>query len=197
MLLVLLAGTVPFCAFVAERKLTSPVRQVGGAGPSGRAACDRRPRPVGPAAGAVTADTLPAPAARRWTNRRALVLHAVLAVWIPGCALACWWQVTVALSGDALGWVYTVMWPCFAVFGTVVWWNLIHDDPTPSAPAGSNAFAGSRRRGRRRRPRPPKRPGPPTTLIARAEAQDAELAAYNAYLADLGRRAPAKTWRNR
>ncbi|HEY7946986.1 MAG TPA: hypothetical protein VID75_04880 [Acidimicrobiales bacterium] len=143
------------------------------------------------AVGAVTAGALPAPEPRRWTSRRALVLHAVLALWIPGCAVACWWQVTVALSGDALGWVYTVMWPCFAVFGTVVWWHLVHDDPDTVGARGLERL--------RREAATPTgdEPDPADALIARAEAQDAELAAYNAYLADLGRRAPAKTWRKK
>ena len=69
------------------------------------------------------------PPAARWLSRRALIAHAALVIWVPGCAVATWWQVTVALSGDALGWVYSVMWPCLAVFAVVLWWNLVHDDP--------------------------------------------------------------------
>ena len=73
----------------------------------------------------------PVPAARRrpWTTNRSLIAHAVLAVWLPGCSVATWWQIGVAESGDSLGWVYAVMWPAFAVFGIVFWWFLIHDDP--------------------------------------------------------------------
>jgi len=137
----------------------------------------------------VTADTLLGAVTGRWSNRRALVLHAVLAVWIPGCALACWWQVTVALSGDELGWVYTVMWPCFAVFGTVMWWNLIHDDPDTVGARGLKRLqeAGT--------PPTPEVRAVSDHVIARAEAEDDELAAYNAYLAELGRGTRTKTWR--
>ncbi|MGH9017585.1 MAG: hypothetical protein ACRDY1_07540 [Acidimicrobiales bacterium] len=126
---------------------------------------------------------------RRWTARRALVCHAVLLVWLPGCGLATWWQVDIARSGDALGWVYAVMWPCFALFATVLWWNLIHDDPDT---VGARAVRRIREQSAAAR-----EAGPPVVdeAIARAEAEDDELAAYNAYLATLGRRPEAKTWR--
>ncbi len=35
----------------------------------------------------------------------------------------------MALAGDSLGWLYSVEWPIFALFGLVFWWNIIHDDP--------------------------------------------------------------------
>ncbi len=117
-----------------------------------------------------------------WTSRRALWAHLAIAIWVPGCSLACWWQVQVALSGDDLGWVYSVMWPCFAVFGIVFWWHLVHDDPekigtrglrrlqrTAEGPAGAEA----RRRSEE--------------AIRFAEEHDPELAAYNDYLAELSR----------
>jgi hypothetical protein len=133
----------------------------------------------------VTATT---PTAPRWTSRRALVLHGVIAIWIPGCALATWWQVNIALSGDKLGWVYTFMWPLFALFGAVLWWNLIHDDPDT---VGA--------RGLRRLQREAATAAPVSDdvvdPIARAEAEDAELASYNAYLAELRQGPDAKTWR--
>src|ERR1700690_1531587 len=66
---------------------------------------------------------------RRWFTTRSVLAHFALGVWVPGCAVACWWQVGIGLSGDSLGWVYSVMWPCFALFGTVFWWHFVHDDP--------------------------------------------------------------------
>jgi len=112
-----------------------------------------------------------------------------MVVWVPGCALACWWQVTVALSGDSLGWVYTFMWPCFAVFGLVLWWNIVHDDPE------TVGARGLRRLRQESAPTVTEVDASPGDVIARAEAEDAELAAYNAYLAELQRRPEAKTWR--
>jgi hypothetical protein len=153
----------------------------------------------------VTSPDLQPVTERRWTSRRALVLHAVILVWVPGCAVATWWQVGIALSGDKLGWIYTFMWPCFALFGLVLWWNLIHDDPdtvgarglrrlqqqaalTPSDDRASDDRASDDRASDGRAP---------DDAITRAEAEDAELAAYNAYLADLRRRPQTKTWRQR
>ncbi len=135
------------------------------------------------------ADQLPAD--RRWTSRRALILHAVVAVWVPGCAVATWWQVTIALSGDTLGWVYTFMWPCFALFAVVLWWNLIHDDPD------TVGARGLRRLQEQAAAAGPEVDAAADVAIARAEDEDAELAAYNAYLSELSRAPDAKTWRRR
>src|SRR5665213_587805 len=65
----------------------------------------------------------------RWWRRRALIAHLCLLLWFPGCLIAGWWQVTVATSGNGLAYLYAVEWPIFAVFGVVLWWNVIHDDP--------------------------------------------------------------------
>ena len=112
---------------------------------------------------------------RRWKTKRSLVAHAVLAIWLPGCSVATWWQIGVAESGDSLGWVYAVMWPAFAVFGIVFWWFLIHDDPDTLGKRALRQVQAER----------------PTTgrneALARAEAEDPELAAYNEYLASLAR----------
>ena len=133
--------------------------------------------------------TPPLPAATRWTTRRALIAHLVLVVWVPGCAAATWWQVNVALSGDALGWVYSVMWPVFAVFSVVLWWNIVHDDPD------TVGVRGVRRLEHRDEPRTAQARADAAAAIARAEQEDEELAAYNAYLAELRRASHRKTWR--
>jgi hypothetical protein len=117
------------------------------------------------------------------------VAHAALVVWVPGCAAACWWQVTVAESGDALGWVYSVMWPCFAVFGAVLWWHLVHEDPE------TVGARGVRRLRREMESVAVAEQHAADAAIARAEEEDADLAAYNAYLAELARAPAAKTWR--
>jgi len=119
---------------------------------------------------------------RTWTSKRALISHAAVLVWCIGCAVACRWQISVAESGDALGWVYSVMWPCFAVFGLVFWWFLLHDDPEALGRRGlrrlqdeSQALVDVKQRARSEE------------IINQAEEQDPELAAYNAYLAELAR----------
>jgi hypothetical protein len=106
--------------------------------------------------------------------------------------------VGIGRAGESLGWVYAVMWFCFAVFGTVFWWHLIHDDPDTVG-----------RRGLRRlqQAAATASPGDPSaeldevdpgaSALARAEADDPELAAYNAYLAELARADRPSTWRGR
>ena len=119
-------------------------------------------------------------------------MHLALLVWVPGCVVACRWQIGVAESGNSLGWAYAVMWPCFAVFGTVVWWQFIHDDP---ATVGARGL---------RRLRRADEAGAAVVAdadvddaIEQAESEDPELASYNAYLARLARDEPSKTWRRR
>ncbi|HVC25957.1 MAG TPA: hypothetical protein VND23_09380 [Acidimicrobiales bacterium] len=66
---------------------------------------------------------------RRWTSRRALLLHLAVLVVAPACLAAGWWQATRALSGNGLSWFYSIEWPAFAVLAIVGWWRLIHEDP--------------------------------------------------------------------
>jgi hypothetical protein len=127
----------------------------------------------------------------RWTSRRALIASGVLVVWVPGCGVATWWQVGIARSGDSLGWIYSVMWPCFAVFSVVLWWSLIHDDPETVGARGLRRMQEETVSAAAPEPEP----GAPDDAIARAEEEDAELAAYNAYLAELGRGGGTKSWR--
>jgi len=129
-----------------------------------------------------------APRRRIWTTRRALVAHLVLLIWVAGCATASWWQVGIALSGDSLGWVYSVMWPCFAIFATVFWWFLLHDDPATLGRRGLERLQRAPTDERAPEPRPDA-----VDVIKLAEQEDPELAAYNAYLADLARADRAKS----
>ena len=142
----------------------------------------------------------PASMRARWLSRRAVIAHAALLVWIPGCAAAAWWQVGIALGGDSLGWVYSVMWPCFAVFGAIFWWFLVHDDPDSLGARGLRRHATS---SAATCPAPDAGHAGPSTgpssadseRLARAEAEDPELAEYNAYLAALA--GEDKSWRRR
>lgn len=133
---------------------------------------------------------------RRWFTTRALVAHAVLIVWVPGCAVACWWQVGIGLSGDSLGWIYSVMWPCFAVLGTVFWWHFVHDDPDTVGARGLRRLQEAAALESTERDES-LQPDVGAIALARAEAEDPELAAYNAYLAALARDARPGSWRGR
>ncbi len=65
----------------------------------------------------------------RWFRKRALLYHLLLAIIVPGCLLAGWWQVTRAMQGNTLSYLYSIEWPAFAVLAVVGWWQLIHEDP--------------------------------------------------------------------
>jgi hypothetical protein len=92
------------------------------------------------------------------------------------------WQFHRAESGNALSWAYTFEWPIFAVFGVVFWAKTIRDELKPPAvPAvggaagiGLPASAGAGQDGPDGR-----------AVQADEDADDPELAAYNAYLARL------------
>lgn len=118
MVLVLLAGTVPFCAFIAERKLTRRFEALV----APREEPERRRRNRSLRAQATSFR-------RRWLSRRALLLHLEVAIVAPGCGLAGWWQATRALSGNDLSWVYSVEWPIFGLLAIAGWWQLVHEDP--------------------------------------------------------------------
>ena len=115
MALVLLAGTIPFCAFVAERKLTRRFAAVA------HGVAYTTPRSH--------FKTYASSFRRRWLSRRALLLHAEVVIVAPACVVAGWWQATRALSGNELSWVYSIEWPLFALIAIGGWWHLVHEDP--------------------------------------------------------------------
>ncbi len=131
--------------------------------------------------------------ARRWLTRRAIGLHLLALIIVPGCLVACWWQVTVALAGDRLGWLYSVEWPVFACFAAFGWWTLIHDEP------GTVGAAALRKAQEQQKAdlaaESEQYDAPVRTEAAAAAAEDPEMAAYNAYLAALSR-GGRKTWRD-
>jgi hypothetical protein len=132
----------------------------------------------------------------RWLTRRAVVATVALAVWVPGCAVAAWWQVGIALGGDGLGWVYSVMWPCFALFGAIFWWFLVHDDPDTLGARGlRRAAAVSLADADSVASTAPDRHPPESAgeRLTQAELEDPELAAYNTYLSSLAER--ENNWR--
>ena len=119
----------------------------------------------------------------RWLSRRSLGLHVAVLLWFPGCLLAGWWQVTRALDGNGLSYLYSVEWPAFALLGVWAWWVLVHADPERAGARGQRRMA--EHRGGAANGAPGRR----------AEEEDDELAAYNDRLAALAERGP-KTWRN-
>ena len=133
-----------------------------------------------------------------WTSRRAVSLHVALIVFVPACAALTWWQVSRALGGNTLSWVYTFEWPIFAAYAVFMWWKLVHEEPVHEEPvheaSGPDGAGG-----------PGPDPGATTDAgdAIRAghgggrderDEQDEELAAYNRYLADLNASGRQKRW---
>src|ERR1039458_10062839 len=118
MALVLLAGTVPFCAFIAERKLTRRYESL-----THEPAQRQTPRATR------SLKVYAASLRGRWFSRRAVLLHVEMIIVAPGCIAAGWWQATRALAGNELSWAYSVEWPVFALLAIAGWWHLIHEDP--------------------------------------------------------------------
>src|ERR1700691_905258 len=126
-----------------------------------------------------------------WTSRRAISLHVALVLFVPGCLAMTWWQVSRALGGNTLSWVYTFAGPLFGAYAVFMWWKLVHDVPgarpvrpaTPSAGADAHAHRDSRAGSGRTAPGDDDR-----------EDADDELAAYNRYLQELNASGRRKRW---
>jgi len=135
---------------------------------------------------------------QRWLSGRAISLHVAVLVFVPGCALAAWWQINRAQDGNQLSYLYSVMWPAFGILGLFFWWMLIHTDYE------NVGLKGTRRRTQTAAATPGsgEATSPSPALIgaegpaAAATEEDPELAAYNARLAELAAQGP-KTWRHR
>jgi DNA-binding transcriptional regulator of glucitol operon len=125
----------------------------------------------------------------RWLSRRALWLHLSVLVFVPGCALAAWWQINRAADGNQLSYLYSVLWPAFGLLGLYFWWMLIHTDYDSVGLKGMQRQQAS--------PTPGVAvPTPGLTAPIVSAEEDPELAAYNERLAKLAAQGP-KTWRAR
>jgi hypothetical protein len=116
-----------------------------------------------------------------WLSPRAIKLHVIILVVLPVFAALCLWQVSRALGGNSLSWAYVFEWPLFAAYAVYMWWRFVHE-AAQDGPPGGDAAAGS---------------GGPTAAAAQnapvpeteaEKEEDAEMAAYNDYLAQLAER---------
>jgi DNA-binding transcriptional regulator of glucitol operon len=114
-----------------------------------------------------------------------MTLHLAVLVWVPGCLIAGWWQVTRAFDGNGLSYLYSVEWPVFALVGIWVWWSLIHTDPDTVGARAQRRMAAARARAGITE----------TTTQRQPDDEDEELAAYNDELARLAAEGRPKTWR--
>jgi hypothetical protein len=112
-----------------------------------------------------------------WWSPAARRLHLTLAIALPGCLAAGWFELTRALGGREIAWVYAGEWPLYGVLGTYLWWRLLHqrevDTPKPESavppgPAGARDQPAIRQRA--------------AAVDQPAIATDPELAAWQSYL---------------
>jgi DNA-binding transcriptional regulator of glucitol operon len=113
-----------------------------------------------------------------WLTPRALRLHVVILVVVPGFMALCLWQLDRALNGNELSWAYVFEWPFFAAYAVYMWWRFVHELPETTAVTEVAASETV----------PPEPNQTPDRVEAETKAADAELAAYNEYLAELAAR---------
>ena len=133
---------------------------------------------------------MPGTEAPRWrflVTPRWLAWHLAIVVSVCGMLWLGDWQFHRAISGNGLSWAYTFEWPIFAVFAVVFWVKTIKDEfhpPTVAEPGEDDVPlpAGALRDGGKNGVAVPI--GEPAS-----PEEEADLAAYNAYLARLSKQA--------
>jgi DNA-binding transcriptional regulator of glucitol operon len=120
-----------------------------------------------------------------WFSRRAVKLHVVILIVVPAFLALCLWQVSRALGGNSLSWAYVFEWPLFAAYAVYMWWRFVHEAAHEAAQDGSPGDTAAADPGGQSAAAPAAAPGPETR---EEEKEDAELAAYNDYLAQLAER---------
>jgi hypothetical protein len=113
-----------------------------------------------------------------WFSRRAVKLHVVILIVVPAFLALCLWQISRALGGNSLSWAYVFEWPLFAAYAIYMWWRFVHE----AAPDGSPGDTAAADPGGQDAPAPAAAPAPETPEELK---EDAEMAAYNDYLAQL------------
>jgi hypothetical protein len=74
----------------------------------------------------------------QWVKPRSLLLHLAFLIIAAGCLTAAWWQITRAMQGNTLSYLYSIEWPAFVVVASIGWWQMVHD--TPEDIAARRAF---------------------------------------------------------
>jgi hypothetical protein len=128
---------------------------------------------------------MPGTGASRWRfliRPKWLAWHLIMAGSVYGMLALGDWQFHRAQSGNTLSWAYTFEWPIFAVFAVVFWAKTIRDELHPPAAAEPGEHeaplpAGAVRQGAR----------DGAAVQPASPEEEADLAAYNAYLARLHR----------
>jgi len=119
----------------------------------------------------------------KYFSRRAIILHCCLVLWVAMCAAAAWWQVSRAVQGNSLRYMYSIEWPCFGVLGVLGWYAMLNMDKVTADQEAARREYEKQKRAEAR--------------VARAQSEEPEdptLAAYNDHLAELATEPKKKLW---
>lgn len=126
---------------------------------------------------------------RRFFTPNWLGLHALALTLVASFLGFGWWQFHRAMEGNDRSWGYTFEWPLFAVFVVFMWGKMIYDElhpengrAVPGKPFAAVKSADSPGAGAAEDAEPVMGRD---EVIARDEAEDPQVAAYNRYLARL------------
>ncbi len=113
-------------------------------------------------------------------SRRARRITVAAAVAVPVCLAAGGFELSKALAGNTLSWVYAFEWPLIAAYGVYVRNKLVKDlrrEAAPASPAASAAPVAAD-------------DAPPAEDAAHPAGRDTELLAWQQYLARLNAVSP-------
>ena len=119
----------------------------------------------------------------KYLSRRAVVLHLCLVFWVAMCAVAAWWQVSRAVQGNSLSYMYSIEWPCFGVLGVLGWYAMLNMEKVTANQEAARREYEQHTRAQARAAR-----------AASEEPEDPTLAAYNDHLAELASEPKKKLW---
>ena len=112
-------------------------------------------------------------------------MHVTLIVLLPTFAWLTRWQLSRALGGNTLSWAYTFEWPIFTVFGVIFWAKTIADEWRSPGGTARQREQLAMVAGPDGQLTLPATAHTPATSDEFDDAEDPELAAYNAYLTGL------------
>jgi DNA-binding transcriptional regulator of glucitol operon len=112
-----------------------------------------------------------------------MILHLGLLAWVAMCAGAAWWQVSRAVNGNSLSFLYAIEWPCFGVLGVLGWYALLNVEKGTAHEEAARRDYEAQRRAEARAAR-----------AASEVPEDPTLAAYNDHLAELATEPKKKLW---
>lgn len=117
-----------------------------------------------------------------WFTPRAIKLHVVILIVVPAFMALCIWQLSRALGGNSLSWAYVFEWPLFAAYAVYMWWRFVHEAAEGGAPPAPAADVPG---GNRTSAEGGSAPASARSVPTGEAEEDAALAAYNTYLAEL------------